>query len=379
MKFNTKCVHKGTQRDDRVYGVNTPVHRSTAYLYPNEQNVVKYPRYSDTPTQIAAAKKIAALEGGEEGLVFSSGMGAISTTLFTFLGTGDHAVFQSGLYGGTQRFIANQVVKMGIETSFVDSSAVNDFISPVKENTKVIYFESPTNPLMKVLDLKALAEGAREKGILTIIDNTFATPVNQRPLEHGIDIVVHSGTKYLNGHSDLLCGAVVTSKELMEKIHITEVDMGPSLDMAAAFMLERGLKTLGLRVARQNENAIAIANFLEAHEKVKAVHYPGLESHHGHSVARAQMDGFGGMMSFELDCSLEGLDTFCKALKVVTVAVSLGGVETLLTIPAQTSHSYLTPEERQAQGITDSLIRFSVGIEDKDDLIEDIEQALLII
>jgi cystathionine beta-lyase len=268
MRLNTKCVHEGTARDKEVFGINTPVHQSTAFLFPNEKNLIRYPRYSNTPTQEAPAKKICALEGAEDGMIFSSGMGAISITLLTYLNSGDHAVLQAGLYGGTQRFIANQFERLGIQTTMVDSIDFNDFITEIKDNTKLIYFESPTNPLLKVLELRGLASAAREKNVLTVIDNTFATPINQRPLEHGVDIVVHSGTKYLNGHSDLLCGAVATSKALMEKIRIAAVDMGPSLDMHAAYMLDRGLKTLGLRVTTQNENALASKRYSTLGSKV---------------------------------------------------------------------------------------------------------------
>lgn len=376
MKKETKCVHSGTRLDDKVYGVNTPIYSSTAYLYPNDLELVRYPRYSNTPSQEAPAEKIADLEGGEAGSIFSSGMGAISTTLMTFLRPGDHVVFQDGLYGGTQRMIRNQLERMNVTQTFVSSSDPQDFAKAVEENTMIIYIESPTNPLMTVVDLKGIAKVGQEKGVLTIIDNTFASPINQRPLEHGFDIVVHSGTKYLNGHSDVICGAVVASRELMDKIQATAVDLGPTLDMHASYLLERGLKTLAIRVARQNENAMTISRFLEKHPKVRQVNYPGLESHPNHVVAKEQMDGFGGMMSFEIDCDDGGVNDFMRSLKLVTAAISLGGVETLVTLPAKTSHSYLSKEDRQAQGIEDSLVRMSVGIEDPQDIIDDLAQAL---
>lgn len=376
MRIDTQCVHAGTLRDHESLGVNTPLVCSTSFLYPNDQNLVRYPRYFNIPTQEAPAKKIAALEGGEDGMVFSSGMAAISTTLLSFLKPKDHAVFQASLYGGTQYLIANQLRRLGIEITLVDSADVEEFSCAVRSDTKLIYFETPTNPLLKVMDLEGLAQVGRNQGVLTIIDNTFATPINQRPLSHGIDVVVHSGTKYLNGHSDLCCGAVVTSSALMKTIRTTAVDLGPTLDPHACFMLERGLKTLALRVFRQNANAATIAQCLQSHPKIRAVHYPGLPQHPRHEVARKQMDGFGGMLSFEIDCKPHRVQHFLQALEVVTAAVSLGGVETLLTLPAHTSHQHLSPSERQAQGITDALIRLSVGIEDHEDLIHDLSRAL---
>jgi len=376
MRKSTASVHEGGYRDKNVYGINTPIYRSSAFLFPNAENLIRYPRYTNIPTQDAPGKKICALEGGEDGLVLASGLGAISVTLLSLLAPGDHAVFQSGLYGGTQHLVANQIERLGIKTTIVPTTNVKDYEAAIKKNTKVIYIESPTNPLLDVVDLKAMAKVAKKHGVVTVIDNTFASPINQRPIEHGIDIVVHSGTKYLNGHSDLCAGAVVGPKKYMGVIRKTAMDMGPTLDMEASYMLERGMKTLGIRVQRQNENAMAISEFLQQHPKVRKVYYPGLPSHPGHKIAKKQMDGFGGMMSFELDCSLKSALRFADSMEFISPAISLGGVETILTFPAQTSHSYLSAKERRAQGISDTLIRFSVGIEDKEDLIADLGKGL---
>ncbi len=373
---NTKCVHAGTYLDERSYGINTPIFASTAHLFPNNQALVRYPRYGNIPTQKAVADKIVALECGESGVVFSSGMAAITTVLFALLKTGDHAIFQSGLYGGTQKFINTELERYGIEKDIIKSNNVEDYSAIIQDNTKLLYVESPTNPLLDVIDLQALAKLARENSIMIIVDNTFATPVNQNPLKLGIDIVIHSGTKYLNGHSDLCCGAVVTSKKLMEPIHEIALNHGGCLDTFACYQLERGLKTLGLRIERQNFNAQKLAEFLSNHELIKKVNYPGLPDHPGFDVAKKQMSGFGGMLSFELKGDVALAKKFANSLELITPAVSLGGVETILCFPAETSHSYLSTEERQIQGISDSLIRLSVGIEDFDDLKSDLENAL---
>jgi cystathionine beta-lyase len=353
VEINTKCVHAGTYIDDKGYGVNTPIFASTAHLFPNPESEVRYPRCYNIPTQRAVVDKLCALEGGEAGLVTSSGMAAISTVILGLVKNGEHAIFQSGLYGGTQHFINSELGRFGIGGEIINSNDPNKYSEAIQPNTRTIYLESPTNPLLDVIDLKAIADIAREKNILTIVDNTFATPVNQNPLALGIDIVVHSGTKYLNGHSDVCCGAIVTSSRIMERLSDHAVIHGPVLDTHAYNLLERGLKTLGLRVEH--------------------VYYPGLGTHPGYTIAKEQMRGFGGMLSFELDCDVETAKKITSSLEIITSAVSLGGVETLLCFPAETSHAELPPEVRSEQGITDSLIRLSVGIEDVDDLISDLE------
>ena len=376
LKINTKCVHSGTYFDNKSYGINTPIFASTAHIYPNAQDLVRYPRHYNIINQSAVADKICALEGGDAGLMFSSGMAAISTTLFALLKEGDHALFQSGLYGGTQHFIESELERYNLQKDVIGSNNVDDYAEAIKKNTILIYVETPTNPLLDIIDLQKIAHIGKEHNIITIVDNTFATPINQNPLQLGFDIVIHSGTKYLNGHSDVSCGAVVTSMELMGKIKYCAENHGGVLDTFACYLLERGLKTLGLRVKQQNSNAQRLAEFLNEHPMVKTVYYPGLTTHPGHDTATKQMRGFGGMVSFELACDAETVQKFTTNLKVITSAVSLGGVESILCFPAKTSHSYLTPEEQQKQGITESLIRLSVGIEDCEDLIDDLQSAL---
>jgi cystathionine beta-lyase len=374
---NTKCVHAGTYIDDRAYGINTPIFASTAHVYPNDSGLVRYPRYSNIPTQQAVIDKLVALENGEAGYVFSSGMAAITTTLFGLLKTGDHAIFQDGLYGGTQKFINSEFERYGIEKTIIKSNNIADYEKAVLDDTKLIYVESPTNPLLNIIDLRELSNMAKKNDIITIIDNTFATPVNQNPLDLDIDIVVHSGTKYLNGHSDLCCGAVITSKELMGPIQDIALNHGGCLDPFACYQLERGLKTLGLRVERQNKNAQQIAEVLNDHEMVEKVYYPGLPEHPGHDIAKQQMTGFGGMVSFKLDGDRGLAYKFVEEFELIQSAVSLGGVETICCFPAETSHAKISAEERRAQGISDSLIRLSVGIEDINDLVEDMNKAFL--
>ncbi|MGD2081213.1 MAG: PLP-dependent aspartate aminotransferase family protein [Nitrospirota bacterium] len=373
---NTRCVHSGNYVSSETGGVNTPIFASTSFLFPNPSGTAFYPRYFNIPTQTAAAEKVRALEGGERGLVLSSGMAAITSVLFALLGRGDHAVFQRDLYGGTHHFVTSELEKFGIGFSFASGEAVADFESEARENTRVIFLESPSNPLLRIVDLAALARFARERGILTVMDNTFATPLNQTPLDLGIDVVVHSGTKYLNGHSDVNCGAVVASRELMERIMPFAVNHGGTLDVHACYMLERGMKTLGLRVERHNENAARLAAFLEAHPLVRKVYYPGLPGHEGHETARAQMRGFGGMLSFELDCGTDSARRRAGRLEVITPAVSLGGVESLICFPAETSHAKMSAAQRRRAGISDSLLRLSVGVEDAEDLEADLERML---
>lgn len=373
---NTKCVHSGNYVSSETGGVNTPIFASTSFLFPNPSGTAFYPRYFNIPTQAAAAEKVCALDGGERGLVLSSGMAAITAVLFALLGKGDHAVFQRDLYGGTHHFVTSEFEKYGMGFSFASGEEVADFESVTRDNTRVIFLESPSNPLLRIVDLAAMARFARERGILTVIDNTFATPMNQTPLALGIDVVVHSGTKYLNGHSDVNCGAIVTSGELMERIMPCAVNHGGTLDVHACYMLERGLKTLGLRVERHNSNAARLAAFLDAQPLVREVYYPGLPGHDGYETARTQMRGFGGMLSFELDCDMDTARRRVGRLEVITPAVSLGGVESLICFPSETSHAKMSAEERRRAGISDSLLRLSVGIEDAEDLEADLERML---
>jgi cystathionine beta-lyase len=313
------------------------------------------------------------LERGEEALVFGSGMAAISTFLFAHLKPGDHAVFQADLYGGTYQLVARELVRFGIEVALCRT--IDEFSAALRPNSRLIYIESPSNPLLQVVDIAAVAALGRARGVLTAIDNTFATPINQNPIALGMDAVIHSATKYLNGHSDLNAGAVVSSSAVIRRLAECAINHGGMLDAHACSQLERGLKTLALRVRQHNENALRLARFLQKHRSVARVNYPGLSEDPTHAIAVKQMRGFGGMLSFELrDPSL--VDRLLDRLRVVMPALSLGGVESLVCVPSRTSHRKMTADERKRAGISDGLIRVSVGIEDVEDLLEDFDQAL---
>lgn len=367
----TQSVHVGSPGDSVYGGVVTPIYPSAAYDY---ENLVRYPRYYNTPNQLAVAQKMAALENGEEALVFSSGMAAIMTSMMAMLRAGDHILFQNELYGGTHHAALNELNRYGISYDMVDAADPKNFERAIQKNTKVIYIETPSNPLLRITDIAAVARMAQKHGLVTMIDNTFASPVNQNPIDLGIDIVTHSGTKYIGGHSDLCCGVAVTSKKLMEQIKASALHFGGSLEAQTCWLVERSLKTIVLRVQQQNKNAMAIARFLEAEPKVGKVFYPGLKNHPGHSIAKRQMPGgFGGMLSFELK---KDPAVFLRKLTFIKKAISLGGVESTMTEPVKTSHAKMSEAERKRQGISSRLVRFSVGIEETDDLINDIKQAL---
>ncbi|MBN1568403.1 MAG: aminotransferase class I/II-fold pyridoxal phosphate-dependent enzyme [Acidobacteria bacterium] len=373
MQIETQCVHSGKYRDSVTRGTNTPIFTSSSYEYLDKEIV--YPRYFNTPNQEAVVRKMCALEGAESGILFSSGMAAISTAVLSLARSGDHVVMLDELYGGTHSFATNAFDRLGIRYSFAgtDADAVAQAILP---ETKAIVIESPTNPLMSVLDIRRVAETAQERGITTIIDNTFASPINQKPLSLGMDIVVHSGTKYMGGHGDLCCGIALASEALTAGIRSMAVYLGGSVNAITCYLLERSLKTLALRVERQSANAMKIASFLLSHQAVRKVHYPGLPDFEGYAIARKQMKGFGGMLSFELDAKSVSSARFLRNLKIITPAVSLGGVETIICCPAETSHSKISDIERERIGISESLLRLSVGIENANDLIEDLKQAL---
>lgn len=372
--LNTICTHVGEIIDEQFKGSVSPIYMSTSYQF-DDVDVKRYPRYFNTPNQEYLSKKIAALEHTEAGMIFGSGMAAVSTVFLAFLKTGDHIVVQNTLYGGTSNFIREEFPKYGIEFTFTDGYEVSDFESAIQPNTKLIHIETPSNPLLTITDIKGVADLAKSKGLLTTIDNTFASPVNQNPIDFGIDIVIHSATKYLGGHSDILAGAVACSNAHMEVIWNVAKNLGGSLSDFTVWMLERSMKTLALRVKAQNRNAKKMAKFLSQHQDVKKVFYPGLKTHPQYELAKSQMKGFGGMLSFEL---VDGLDAmqFQKELKLIKSSMSLAGVESTVLSPHKTSHSLLTQKERDSIGVTDNLIRFSVGIESKQDLINDIEQAI---
>ncbi len=371
--LSTLCIHAGTYLDAGTGGACSPVFPSTAYAFPNSANENFYPRYFNTPNQEIINRKLAALEKGEAALVFGSGMAAISTLLLAHLKPGDHAIFQNDLYGGTVQLITGDLRRLGVQVSWCGSTGEID--AALCPETRLIYVESPSNPLLRCLDLKAVAGLGRRQNVLTVIDNTFATPINQNPLALGIDAVVHSATKYLNGHSDVNAGVVVASEAIVGKVKNVAINLGGMLDAHACYQLERGIKTLALRVQRHNENALVLARFLESNPAVARVNYPGLPTHPDHALAARQMRGFGGMLSFELR-DPDKTDQLLSRLRIVMPALSLGGVESLICIPSRTSHRKMSADERQRAGIANGLVRLSVGIEDVADLVQDFEQAL---
>jgi cystathionine beta-lyase/cystathionine gamma-synthase len=319
---------------------------------------------------------VAALEGVDAALTFSSGMGAITTTIMALLKGGDHIVAQRDIYGGTHKFLSQWLPKFGVETTFVDTTDYQQHEQAIRPNTKLLYVESPTNPSIRVVDLQRIASLAKQQGLISMIDSTFGTPINQRPAEYGLDLIMHSGTKYLGGHTDLICGVVAGRKELIDKILATRTTIGNCMDPHASWMLVRGMKTLAVRVARQNENALRVAEFLEQHSKVRQVHYPFLKSHAQHALALSQMSGGGGMVTFEVEGTGEDARRVSEGMRLFTLAPSLGGVESLVCIPVLTSHLSVPEEERRKMGVTEQMIRLSVGIESAHDLVADLENAL---
>lgn len=371
---HTICTHVGELKDVQFQGAVSPIYLSSSYAF-MDVDIKRYPRYFNTPNQEALCKKIAALEGTDGALIFGSGMAAVSTTLLAFLNQGDHIVLQKSLYGGTYNLVVEEFTKYGIQYTFTDGLDEAAFAKAITPQTKVLYIETPSNPLMTVTDMQMVASLAKKHGIITMIDNTFASPINQNPTAFGVDIIIHSATKYMGGHSDICAGAVAASQEHIDRIWNLAKNLGGSLSDMTVWMLERSMKTMAIRVRAHNENALELALWLHGLSAIDQVYYPGLPSHPNHELARKQMKGFGGMISFELQ---EGIDAqaFMKALQLIKPSMSLAGVESTILSPTQTSHALLSPEERAHQGIADGLMRFSVGIEDCKDLKEDIEQAL---
>lgn len=370
----TQSVHAGSPGDTQFKGTVTPVFPSSAYDYEDVGGPTMYPRYFNTPNQKAVVEKLVALENAEDGVILSSGMAAIMTSIFAVMKKGDHAILQSDLYGGTHSAVSYELPRYGMDFTMVEGADPQHFEKAIRPETRVIYIETPSNPTLKITDIKAVATIARKHGIVTIIDNTFASPVNQNPIDLGIDIVAHSGTKYIGGHSDICCGAVLTSKKYAEAVRHSALHFGGSLDAHTCWLVERSLKTIVLRVRQQNSNAMAIAEFLTNESAVSKVYYPGLPGHPDHAIAKAQMPGgFGGMLSFEVKGDAH---RFMNHLQLIKRAISLGGVESTATSPAKTSHVKMSAADREAIGVTDKLVRLSVGIEEPDDLIADIKQAL---
>jgi cystathionine beta-lyase/cystathionine gamma-synthase len=378
----TKAVRGATDLDKKNGPLATPIYQTSTFEVADNDEQLRvtptdrfYTRYGN-PTNTVAEETVATLESVDAALTFASGMGAITTTIMALLKAGDHIVAQRDIYGGATKFLSQWLPKMGIETTFVDTTEYDQHERAIRPNTKLLYLESPTNPTLRVVDLKRVATLAKQHGLLSMIDATFGTPINQHPAEYGIDLVMHSGTKYLGGHTDLICGVVAGGSELIDKIHSTRTTLGNCMDPHASWMLVRGLKTLALRVARQNENALRVAEFLEQNSKVRSVHYPFLKSHPHYAVARAQMKGGGGMVTFEVEGTGEDARRASEAMRLFTLAPSLGGAESLVSIPVLTSHAMISAEERKKMGVTEQMIRLSVGIENADDLIADLEHAL---
>ncbi len=378
--IETKLIHAG-EPDPLIGGaVAMPIFQSATFAYRGEQSYhdLRYIRLSNTPNHEVLHRKLAALENAEAALVAGSGMAAISATLLALLGTGDHLLAQDCLYGGTHDLLTADLPALAINTDFIDANDPASWREQLTARTRAIYVETVSNPLMGVADLHAVVEFAAAHGLVSIIDNTFASPVNFRPAEAGFDLSLHSCTKYLNGHSDIVAGAVIGRASLVQKVAHKLNHLGGVLDPHACFLLHRGMKTLAVRVRYQNESALKIARFLETHPKVRQVNYPGLESSPDHLRACELLAGFGGMLSFELEGGVAAADRFIDHVTLPISAPSLGGVESLITRPATTSHSGMTPEERSRAGIAEGLIRFSVGLEATEDLVEDFTRSLAV-
>ena len=378
LRLETKAIHSGEPRPGIGRAVSLPIFQSSTFEYRGETRYddILYSRLNNTPNHRALSAKMADLEGGEAAMVTASGMAAITTSLLTVLKPGMHLLAQGGLYGGTHDFVTHELGRLGIEHDWIEGDDPDSWERKVKQNTRAIYVESITNPLMEVPRLQEVVAFAREHSLMSLIDNTFATPVNFRPIEIGFDLVLHSATKYLNGHNDIVAGVLVGTRELVAEITSRLNHLGGTLDPHACFLLDRGIKTLPLRVRHQNESALQIARFLDDHPAVDRVNYPGLEQNPGNATARSLFAGYGGMLSFEIKGDLERVESFLGRLRIPIVAPSLGGAETLVIRPAVTSHAGLSPEERAAVGISDTLVRLSVGLEATADLIEDLDEAL---
>jgi len=388
--FDTSAIHGGSRRDSYHHALITPIVQSAVYTFDDTADVVdyqeqmlqdklyertEYGRYGN-PTRQATEQRLAFLDGGEAALLFATGMSATVTALLTFLSSGDHLILTSDCYRRTRGFCENMLPRFGVTASIVDPADYESMEASIRPTTKLIFSESPTNPYLRVLDVHRVVDMARRHGLLTIVDSTLATPYNQRPLEMGVDLVIHSATKYLGGHNDLLAGLVVGSRELLRQIKDTQGTLGGVIGPQDAYLLLRGIKTLGLRMERQNRSGMEIASFLESHSKVQRVFYPGLASHPDHTVASIQMTGFGGMVSFEVHGGLEAASIVVDRLHLPRIGPSFGGTESLVIQPALQTYYELTTDQRQALGIKDELLRYAAGLEDSADLIADLAQAL---
>jgi len=381
----TEAVRAGRKLHKKDGPLTTPIYQTSTFEVTDNQEQLRvtptdhfYTRYGN-PTHTVVQDAIAELEGTDAALVFSSGMAAITTSILALVKVGDHIVAQRDIYGGVTKFLSQWLPKMGVETTFVDTNNLDQHERAIRPNTRLLHVESPTNPMVRVVDLEKIVALARKHNLVTTIDSTFSTPINCRPAEWGIDLVLHSGTKYFGGHADLICGIATGRRELIDEIHHLRTTLGCCMDPHAAFLLLRGLKTLAVRVERQNQSALRIAEFLSKHPKVARVHYPMLKTHPDYSLASKQMAGAGGVLSFEVQGSGADACRVAEALNLFTLAPSLGGVESLISIPVLTSHAMIAPELRRKMGVTEQMLRLSVGIENVDDLIADLENGLAVL
>ena len=383
---STRSVHEAEPFDPHTGSLTTPIYETSTFGFKKAGDVpiavggfgekgYTYSRW-ENPTVVTLERKLAAFEHGEDGAAFSSGMAAISTSIFAFLKKGTHVLGIRDLYGGTYALLSDILPEIGFSTDLVESSDPGALERGVKRNTRVVYIESPTNPTLKVVDIAKAAKVAHSNGAVLMVDNTFASPINQNPLDLGADVVLHSVTKYINGHADLIAGAAVAGKGAARRIKMMRRDFGGTLDPFPAWLILRGMKTMAVRVRQQNASAMVLAEFLSTHRKVKAVHYPGLKTHPQYSLAKKQMKGFGGMLSFEVRGKTGDAMRFTESCRVATLAASLGGVETLVSQPYNMTHAQMSPKERAETGIPETLVRVSVGVEDAEDLIADFKQAL---
>jgi cystathionine beta-lyase/cystathionine gamma-synthase len=370
-------VHAGEPPHDADSPVVSPLFQSASYMSDaGETENVRYPRHGNTPNAELVQKRLAALEKAEAAVVLASGMGATACALLALLRPGDHMLASKWIYGGTHRLLTQEFAGLGINVTLVDPHESRGWRKRLRKETRAVFLETPVNPSCRVLDLRPVSYLTQEIGLALVVDSTFASPINYRPLEHGADVVIHSATKYLNGHHDMVGGAVLGTAPYVEEVRQKMITWGQAPDPFACWLLERGLKTLDVRVRRQNENALRIAQWCAERREVKVVHYPGLAEHPDHDVAASQMDGFGGMMGLELAGGIRATDKFLRKLRLIRHAPSLGGVDSLVSEPRHSSHVHLTSEERAKLGFPDGFLRLSVGIEDADDLIADLEQAL---
>jgi len=375
--LSTTAIHGGASRPDPGTGVSSPLVQSVNFAQEaGTSEGLLYTRYGNTPNAVSIQKRLAALEGAESALVLSSGMGATACAMLALLRSGDHLVTSSWIYGGTRKLFTEDLIGMGIEVTMVNPMEPRGWRKALRKNTRVIFLESPVNPTCRVIELGSLQNLAHNEGVALVVDSTFASPINFRPLEHGVDVVIHSATKYLNGHHDILAGVVCGSEPFIDEVRRKMTVWGQAPDPFACWLLERGLKTIDVRVKRQNENAMRIAEWCSKRPDIAKVHYPGLTSHPDHKIAKVLFDGFGGMLALELKGGGAAAVKFVKKLQIFAYAASLGGVDSLVIEPRYSSHEHMSSEEREKIGIPDGFLRMSVGIENAEDLIADIEQAL---